>query len=81
MVFLLGVEPGVRIRAAMADARGTLGDDRKPRPDWEEKAAITMRPLWMADCQSLEEHLAAPTMGKTEDKRLRVALSSLRQDI
>ena len=33
---LWGVEPGVRIKAAMADARGTLGDDRKLRPDGGE---------------------------------------------
>ena len=35
----------------------------------------------MTDCKSLEEHLTAPTMGKTEDKRLSIDLSSLRQDI
>ena len=35
----------------------------------------------MTDCKSLEEHLTTPTMGKTEDKRLSIDLSSLRQDI
>ena len=35
----------------------------------------------MTDCKSLEEHLSAPTMGTTEDKRLSTDLSSLRQDI
>ena len=33
---LWGVESGVRILAAVADARGTLGDDRKLRPDGGE---------------------------------------------
>ena len=40
---LWGVESGVRIRAAIADARGLLGQDRKIRPDWEEASAMTMR--------------------------------------
>ena len=78
---LWGVESGVRIRAAIADARGLLGQDRKIRPDWEEVSAMTMRHLWMTDCKSLEEHLTASTLGKVEDKRLSIDLCSLRQDI
>ena len=35
----------------------------------------------MTDCKRLEEHLTAPTMGKTEYKRLSIDLDSLRQDI
>ena len=42
---------------------------------------MTMRHLWMTDCKSLEDHLTASTMGKTEDKRLSIDLSSLRQDL
>ena len=40
-----------------------------------------MRQVWLTDCKSLEDHLTASTMGKTEDKRLSIDLSSLRQDL
>eukprot|EP00959_Pyramimonas_sp_CCMP1952_P179035 3742660-Pyramimonas_sp.AAC.1 len=35
---LWGVESGVRIRTAIADARGLLGDGNKLHPDWDEKS-------------------------------------------
>ena len=81
LAMLWGVESGTRIRAAIADARGLLGDEAKLRPDWEATSAMTMRHVWLADCKSLEDHLKAPTMGKTEDKRLSIDLCSLRQDL
>ena len=81
LAMLWGVESGTRIRAAVADARGLLGDERRLRPDWEEISALTMRHVWMTDCKSLEDHLTASTMGKTEDKRLSIDLCSLRQDL
>ena len=60
---------------------GLLGDERRLRPDWEEISALTMWHVWMADCKSLEDHLIASTMGKTEDRRLSIDLCSLRQDL
>eukprot|EP00959_Pyramimonas_sp_CCMP1952_P319382 6683073-Pyramimonas_sp.AAC.1 len=42
---------------------------------------MSMRHLWMADSKSLEEHITAPTVGKTEDKRLSIDSSSSRQGI
>ena len=61
---LWGVESGTRIRAAIADARGLLGNARKISPEWEEISACSMRHVRMTDCKSLEEHLTAATMGK-----------------
>ena len=78
---LWGVESGVRIRAAIPDARGMLQLHRKLRPDWKEKSSMNMGHLWVTDCENLEEHLTAPTMGRTDDKRLSIDLSSLRQYI
>ena len=78
---LWGVESGVRIRAAIADARGLFGSRPKLPYDWEELSAMSMRHVWMTDCRSLEEHLNAPTIGKAEDKRSCIDLHSLRQDI
>ena len=44
-----GVESGTRIRAAIADARGLLGNARKISPEWEDISACSMRHAWMAD--------------------------------
>eukprot|EP00959_Pyramimonas_sp_CCMP1952_P456410 9473126-Pyramimonas_sp.AAC.1 len=77
--FIEGNKSGVRIRAAIADARGMLGAGKKPPTNWEDKSAMSMRHLWMTDCRSLEEHLIAPTLGNTADKRLRIDLGNLRQ--
>eukprot|EP00959_Pyramimonas_sp_CCMP1952_P018702 395129-Pyramimonas_sp.AAC.1 len=76
---LWGVEPGVRIRAAVADARGVLGTGKKLPTNWEDEPAMSMRHLWMTDCERLVEHLVAPTMGKTEDERLSSDLCRLMQ--
>eukprot|EP00959_Pyramimonas_sp_CCMP1952_P354123 7419243-Pyramimonas_sp.AAC.1 len=38
-----GVESGVRIRAAVADARGMLGAGKKLPTNWEDKSAISIR--------------------------------------
>eukprot|EP00959_Pyramimonas_sp_CCMP1952_P039145 819525-Pyramimonas_sp.AAC.1 len=61
---IMGVESGVRFRAAIADAGGMLGAGKRLPTNWEDKSAMSMRHLWMADCKSLAEHLLAPTMGK-----------------
>ena len=42
---------------------------------------MSVRHLWMTDCKRLEDHLTAPTMGKTKDTRLSIDLSILRHDI
>eukprot|EP00959_Pyramimonas_sp_CCMP1952_P207019 4330470-Pyramimonas_sp.AAC.1 len=64
-----------------ADARGMLGAGKKLPTNWGEKPTMSMRHVWMTDCRSLEGHLIAPTLGKTEDKRWSIDLNSLRQDI
>ncbi len=58
----VGVEEVVRIRAAVADARGRL--DLK---SWERSAAGHMHLTWMVVCKSLEEHLKNPTFTKCSD--------------
>eukprot|EP00959_Pyramimonas_sp_CCMP1952_P120393 2517413-Pyramimonas_sp.AAC.1 len=78
---LWGVESGVRIHAAIADARGMLGAGKKLPTNSEDEPAMSMVHLWMADCRNLEGYLIAPTMGKTGSKRLTIALGSLRQDL
>eukprot|EP00959_Pyramimonas_sp_CCMP1952_P459317 9478060-Pyramimonas_sp.AAC.1 len=75
---LWGVESGARVRAAIADARGMPGAGKKLPTNSDDKPAVSMRHLWMTYCKSLEEHLIAPTIGKAENKRLSIALRSLR---
>eukprot|EP00959_Pyramimonas_sp_CCMP1952_P007175 150074-Pyramimonas_sp.AAC.1 len=42
---------------------------------------MSMRHFWVTDCKNLEDNCIAPAMGKTEDQRLNIDLSSLRQAI
>ena len=69
------------LRVVVTDARGLLGDGTKLRPDWEATSATTTQPVWLTDCKDLEEHLKAPTMGKTEDRQSSIDLHNLRQDL
>jgi hypothetical protein len=71
-----GTEAGTRIRAAIVDAKGKL--DIK---SWEETAALEMGHMWFTDCDSLYEHLVSVKMNQIENKRLRIDMMSLRQQI
>eukprot|EP00959_Pyramimonas_sp_CCMP1952_P044233 924474-Pyramimonas_sp.AAC.1 len=54
---LWGVESGVRIRAAIADARGMFGAGKKLPTNWGDKPAMSMRHVWMTECKVLEERI------------------------
>ena len=71
-----GTEAGTRIRAAIVDAKGQL-DIR----NWEESAADAIGHIWFTDCDSLYEHLVSTRMNQIENKRLRIDMSALRQQI
>ena len=71
-----GTEEGVKIRAAIADARGL--QDKK---HWEASSAASMKHLWLTDCDSLHSHLINPVSVSVEDKRLETELEALRQDL
>ena len=71
-----GTEAGTRIRACIVDAQGKL--DIK---NWEETAALEMGHIWFTDCDSLYEHLVSVKMNQIENKRLRIDMMSLRQQI
>jgi hypothetical protein len=71
-----GTEAGARIRAAIVDAKGQL-DIR----NWEESAADALGHVWFTDCDSLYEHLVSTRMNQIENKRLRIDMSALRQQI
>ena len=68
------VEEGIRLRAAIGDARGLLDIKR-----WEETAAQTMRHIWLTDCESLSSHLNNPTATPVDCKRLEIDLEGQRQ--
>ena len=71
-----GVEQGLRIRAAICDARGVL--DKK---SWEESAQENMAHVWITDCDSLYEHLISPRNKQVDNKRLAIDMAALRQII
>jgi len=71
-----GTEAGTRIRAAIVDAKGQL-DIR----NWEDSAANALGHIWFTDCDSLYEHLVSTRMNQIENKRLRIDMSALRQQI
>jgi hypothetical protein len=71
-----GTEAGARLRAAVVDAMGLL-DIR----NWEESAAAAMGHIWFTDCDSLYEHLVSTRLNQIENKRLRIDMMALRQQI
>ena len=71
-----GTEEGVKIRAAIADARGL--QDKK---HWEASSAASLKHLWLTDCESLHSHLNNPVSVSVEDKRLETELEALRQSL
>ena len=49
--------------------------------NWEESAADALGHIWFTDCDSLYEHLVSTRMNQIENKRLRIDMSALRQQI
>ena len=69
-----GVEESLRLRDALADAHGVA-----LRTDWECHAAHFMPGVWMADCNSVSDHLRNSAFTKCSDMRLGIDLAALRQ--
>ncbi len=69
-----GTGQGARIRAAFVDARSLLDIQR-----WQETSSDNMSHVWVADYESLYEHLVSPKMNSVVNMRLAIDLSALRQ--
>ena len=72
----LGVEAADQLRAAIVDMFEPLSIKQ-----WEIEATSAIQLVWVTDCDSSRSALVRPTMGKPTDKRLGIAIASLRQAI
>ena len=72
----LGVEHMDLLRAGVVSMYGKLNLKR-----WESTAAEHMLAVWFTDCDSTVQACIEPVLGKIQDKRLSIEISSLRQSV